>query len=401
MIEIRRIKAEEVVDSEKICVIAFHGRHDYTKEDTPDPFQDPFDWTWGAFENGKLVSRITEIPYVVRFDGHDVKMSGIGGVATLPESRKGGKIRQIFEALLVGAYEDGVVFSCLAPFSHQFYRRYGYELCCTRKEMHIPVKELEKHKTGGSHEQIFPGGDTEGLRAIHEAYISDINHAIRRGAPPGNNDWEYFIKQDPYNTGTFIYLWRNGGGEPRSYIKYQHRRNAEGSSEIEVRELMFIDSEALYAQLAFVGGLSAEVKELIWVAPDFLDPSDFVDVAWVIKQRLIPQDMTRVVNVKNALELMRSPEGEGSYVIETEDPIIPDNSGRWLVEFGPEGSRVTLTRKDADLSCELPALAQLVTGYRSFDSLMFTSRLRIEAHANIPLLRKIFTQRPQHQTENF
>ena len=401
MIEIRRINADEVIDSDKISVIAFHGRHDFNKQESPDPNADPCDWTWGAFEGGKIVSRMTEIPYVMRFDGHDTKMSGIGGVATLPESRKGGKVRQIFEALLAGAYADGVVFSCLAPFSHQFYRRYGYELCCTRREMRIPVHELGKYKYSGSITQIFPGDDTASLQTIHETYISGINHAIKRGAPPESNDWPYFIKHDPYKTGAFVYLWRDGAGVPRSYLKYQHKRNSDGGSEIEIRELMFIDREALHAQLSFIGGLSAEVKELIWIAPDFIDPADFVDVAWVVKQKLIPQDMTRIVNVKAALELMRRPEGDGSYVIETEDEIIPGNNGRWLVEFGVEGSRVAATRKDADLTCELTALAQLITGYRSLDSLALTSRQRFEIRNNKSLLRRVFTPRPQHLTENF
>ena len=400
MLEIRRITAEEINDAHKVDVIAFHGRHDFSTQKSPDPYDDPHFWTWGAFENGKLVSKITEIPYVMRFDGHDVKMSGIGGVATLPEYRKGGKVRQLFETMLADAYANGVVFSCLAPFSHQFYRRFGYELCCTRRELRIPVSELVKLKTCGAYTQIFPGDDTSDLQTLHEAYISDINHAVRRGAPPDNNDWAYFTRLDPYNTGAFVYIWRDDAGVPRSYIKYQHRRVAD-VSEIDAREIVFIDREALYALLAFVGSLSAEVKELFWVAPAFIEPSDFLDVAWVAKQRLIPQDMTRIVNLKTALELMRHPDGEGSYVIETEDPIVAENNGRWLVEFGSGSSRVTATQKGADLACELPALAQLVTGYRTLDNLMLTSRMRIEAHSNLHLLRNIFTQRPQHMTENF
>ena len=405
MLEVRRIKADEVTEADKIGTIAFHGRRDYTKEEAPDPFAEPHYWTWGAFENGKMTSKIIEIPYVMRFDGNDAKMSGIGGVSTLPEARQGGKIRSIFEALLKDAYAGGVVFSCLAPFSHQFYRRFGYELCCTRKEMRVPIHEFFPLKSDGVFEQIFPGGDTSGLKTVHESYIVDKNHAIRRDFWPDDIAWRDFTRQDPYNTGWYIYLLRDrSNGAPRGYIKFQHRRAAEGS-EINVRELLFLDRKALYALLAFAGSLSAEIREFVWVMPGFIDPSDFAEVAWNVKQRLMPQDMTRIVNVKAALELMRRPEGEGSYVIETEDPIIPENNGRWLVEFGPEGglegSRVSLTNKAADLVCELPALAQLITGYRTLESLMLTSRLRVEARGDARLLHKVFTLRPQHLTENF
>ncbi|MCL2057569.1 MAG: GNAT family N-acetyltransferase, partial [Oscillospiraceae bacterium] len=186
MLEIRRINAAEVTDSKKIGVVAFNGRHDFSQDQdmdkTPDPFEDPYIWTWGAFENGKMVSKMTELPYVMRFDGNDVKMSGIGGVATLPEARKGGKVRMIFDSLLNGAYADGVIFSCLVPFSHQFYRRFGYEVCTTRREMRVSTNELSRIKSVGAHEQIFPGDDISDLKKIHEAYIEDKNHAIRRDA---------------------------------------------------------------------------------------------------------------------------------------------------------------------------------------------------------------------------
>ena len=400
MLEIRRITKDEAIEADKVGVIAFNARHDFSKQEPPDPLDDPFDWTWAAFEDGRLVSKIVEIPYVMRFDGHDANMSGIGGVSTLPEARRGGKIRRIFEALLAEAYDNGVVFSCLAPFSHAYYRMFGYELCCMRRELRVPVAEFEKIKPGGSHELILPGGDTSELQRIHSAYISDINHAIRRDTLSDDAMWRDYISRDPYSKGSYIYLWRDGGGEPRGYIKYQHRR-VDDASNMEVREIAFVDRESLYAQLGLAGMLSAQIKDFIWEMPMFIDPTDFVDIAWVAKQNLIPRDMTRIVNVRTALELMRRPEGEGAYVIETEDPQIPENSGRWLVEFDPAGSVVSPTTKEADLACGLPALAQLVTGYRTLDSLLFSSRLSLDVRGNEKLLRRVFTQRPQHVTEYF
>ena len=470
MLEIRRITQDELVEADKISTIAFNSRHDFSTAEDPDPLDEPYDWTWGAFENGRMVSRIVDIPFVMRFDGHDAQMCGIGGVSTLPEARRGGKVRRIFEALLTEAYDSGAIFSCLAPFSHAYYRMFGYELCCMRRELRVPIHEFEnlrRFAAGGAHEHILPGGDTSGLQQVHAAYISGINHAIRRDTRPDDLMWRKFIKGDPYNTGNFVYLWRNGDGEPRGYIKYQHKNTADGS-EINVRELMYLDRESLYAQLAFAGGLSAAAKEFVWEMPMFLDPADFIDVAWTGKQRLSPRDMTRVVNVKAALELMRRPGCGGvgdvtqecryrddrplpagrddrpgrphqnsgtnpacdvhgtdpacevrganpackvrgtnpacevrAFVLETEDPIIPQNSGRWLVEFGDSGNAVTPTNKDADIVCGLPALAQLVTGYRTLDSMMLTSRQDIDVKKNAEALRAIFTQRPQYVTEYF
>jgi len=401
MLEIRRITAAEEVEASKIGVVAFCGRHDFTQVEAPDPLRDPDDWTWGAFENGKMVSRIVEIPYVMRFDGCDAKMSGIGGVATLPESRRGSRIRKIFEALLRDAYANGVVFSCLAPFSYAFYRQFGYELCVTRREITISASDLSVYRAEGSHEMILPGGDTEGLKKVHEKYIADMNHAVRRDVWPDDAAWRDFTRRDPYKTGSYIYLWRDGAGEPRGYIKFQNKNQGQYVNDIEVSELLFTDRDSLYAQLAFAGGLSAAIRDFVWSAPAFIDPSAFAEAAGNIKQRLVPRDMTRVVNVGAALGMARRPEGEGAYVVGVEDPIIPENSGNWLVEYGPSGSAVSLTSREADVICDLPVFAQLVTGYRPIDDILLTSNQNIDIRGNLQTLRKVFTQRRQHLTEYF
>ncbi|MDR3121542.1 MAG: GNAT family N-acetyltransferase [Clostridiales bacterium] len=406
MLEVRRITAEEVTQARKISTVVFNFRGDYTKEAAPDPLDHPPEWTWAAFEGGKMASSMVEIEYVMRFDGHDAKMSGIGGVGTLPEERRGGKVREIFLRLLPEAYERGVVFSNLTPFSHAFYRKFGYELCCARNEIQVETRVFEKSRLRGEFTQFFPGGDTAVLQEVHAAYIADLNHGIRRDVWPDDRAWRSFTRDDPYQKGSFLYVWRNAAGEPRGYIKYQHEF-VEGKNRMNVRELAFLDTEALYAIFSLVGGLSAQIDTLIWMAPTFLDPADFADVSWDVRQRIVPRDMTRIVNVRAALELMRRPEGEGVYVVEVSDPIIGANAGRWLVEYGPEGSRVTATQKDADLRCDMPTLAQLVTGYRTLGNALRTSRAQLELcgggarGSRVATLHRVFTQRPQHVTEYF
>jgi predicted acetyltransferase len=111
--------------------------------------------------------------------------------------------------------------------------------------------------------------------------------------------------------------------------------------------------------------------------------------------------MTRVVNVKAALELMRRPCGEGEFVIEVEDEIITANSGKYLVQFGAEGANVSAVKKDADLSCDILALSQLVTGYRTFENALYSRQKGLAAHGNLETLKRVFTHRPQHVTEKF
>lgn len=389
---------------ERIHAVVYNQRREFPKEPEVkegEPRGHPPRWSWGAFERGKLLSCMTEIDFLMRFDGGAAKMSGVGGVGTLPEARKGGLVRRMFERMLPEAYEGGAVFSSLIPFSHDYYRMFGYETCCALCNVGIPARDFFAHKTGGEFEQVFPGGDTSALQEIHSAYIAGLNHGICRDYWPEGRSWKWFAGSDPYSTGVFLYIWRDDGGTPRSYIKYKGREDGDGGHEMSVVELAFRDREGLLGALGIVGGLSAQYRSLKWAMPTFIDPLDLSGNSWGITQSVEPKYMTRVVNVRAALEAMRRPEGEGEYVVEVEDGNLAANCGRFLVEFAPGGSRVSATRRDPDLRCDIRAFSQLATGYRSLGNALLSRRSGLELLGNGEALARAFTLRPQHVTESF
>ncbi|MDR1868501.1 MAG: GNAT family N-acetyltransferase [Treponema sp.] len=403
MTEIRRLTTEDLLQFYRIHAIVYNQRRDFSKEENRkiDPLDHPADWACGVFESGKLLAGMYEIDFLMRFDGHSVKMTGIGGVGTLPEARKGGHIRRIFEKLLPEAYEKGVVFSNLTPFSHDFYRKFGYEIACNRNKIKINTGDLSEIKSKGEFIHILPGNDTSPLAEVHSAYIANINHGIHRDYWQENRAWKRFTKDDPCATGTYLYLWKDETGKARSYIKYQDEVE-DGDHNMSVVELAFIDKKGLYGALSIVSGLSAQFENFKWLMPTFIDPFDFTGDAWSIEQEIRPRDMTRVVNVKAALELMRRPcNSEGKYIIEIKDENISANSGKYLVEFSPQGSKVSSTSKNADMSCDIRVLSQLIVGYRTPESAMLSRQEGLEVHDNLETLNRVFTQRPQHVTEYF
>jgi predicted acetyltransferase len=377
-------------------------RRDYSKEENQkiDPLAHPANWAWGVFDGKKLLAGMYEIDYLMRFDGHSVKMSGIGGVGTLPQARKGGHIRHIFEKLLPQAYEKGIVFSNLHPFSHEFYRKFGYEIACARNNISFSTHDLTEINAGGEYVHILPGDDTSALAQVHASYIENINHGIHRDYWPENRAWKIFTREDPCATGTYLYLWKDESGKPKSYIKYKDVTEDEDHN-MSVTELAFVDKKGLYGALGLVSGLSAQFENFKWQMPSFIDPCDFVDDAYSVEMKLDPREMTRVINVKAALELLRRPDAEGEYVIEVEDENISANSGKYLVEFSPKESKVSTTSKDADISCDILTLNQLVTGYRTLENALCSRKEGLEVNGNLETLKKVFTLRPQHITEYF
>ncbi|MDR2597997.1 MAG: GNAT family N-acetyltransferase [Treponema sp.] len=403
MFEVRRLESEDLIQFYKMNTIVYNLRRNYTKDEIkePDPLDHPADWAWGVFEGKKLLAGMMDSDFLMNFDGNKVKLSGIGGVGTLPEARKDGHIRRIFDQLLPESYEKGFVFSNLSPFSHDFYRKFGYEICCARNDISIPAGNLHDIKSvNGEYVHIFPGDDTSLLEQVHSAYVANVNHGIYKNYWPDNRAWKRFTREDPYSTGTYLYLWKNEKGVAKSYIKYKHIHEDDDNN-MSVSDLIFADKEGLYGALGFVSRFSAQFENFKWKMPSFIDPTDFTGNAWSIEMSINPREMTRVVNVKTALEFMRRPDFSGEYVIEVEDENITANTGKCHVEFAPEGTKVSITSREADIKCDIHTLSQLITGYRSLENAMYSRYSGLEVLKKADILKKVFTLRPQHITEYF
>ena len=402
MTEIRRLEKDDTSQFLNLHTIVYNMRRDcYKQEDIKnDPLSHPAHWACGAFEGKKLLAGMFEIDYLMRFDENSVKMAGIGGVGTLPEERNGGHVRRIFEKIQPESYEKGYVFSCLTPFNHDFYRKFGYELAIPRNNICIAVNDFANIKSRGSFVHFLPGDDTSLLAEVHSAYIANINHGIHRDYWPENRLWKIFTKQDPYTSGSFIYLWKDENGKARSYMKYEDTLEG-GDHNMVVKEIAFIDRKGLYGILRLAANLSSQFEKFKWAMPVFIDPSDITGDAWNIESRFDPLHMSRVVNAAKALELMRRPYFEGSYIIGIEDKNITANTRKYLVEFSPNETKVTKTTREADINCDILTLTQLVTGYRSLENAVYSRRKGLEVNGNFETLKCVFTQRPQHITEYF
>ncbi|MDR1536860.1 MAG: GNAT family N-acetyltransferase [Clostridiales bacterium] len=397
--EIRQLDPEENIEAKKISCLSFGLRRDFAEE-FEDPYPRPSEWTWGYFDYEKLVSCVTSIPYAMRFDGHTVGMSGISGVCSLPEYRRDGNIFRILHEIFETEYEYGTVFSCLNPFSHSFYRRMGYELCNCRMEIRVPIHCLTHLKFKGSFNQHFPGDSLDDLQYIHSCYIKGLNHAIARDVWPDQMAWKIFANNDPYKTGISTYIWKDESGKPKGYIQLK-QEDENQDRQITILEVAFASSEALYGVLSLLYVLQWQKhKDLVWQAPTFIGFTDIIPENHSFTLKLMPRDMTRIINVEKALEIMRHPEGSGVYTLEVRDPQLSANNGIFQVEYSEEGSRVTRVGKEADITLEMPALSQLVTGHRTLENALM-SRRDLQLHKNFSVLQKVFTLRPSHLTESF
>lgn len=140
---IRKINQEELDDFFKVGLYAFGSWQD-------EPEHDPTGWfnpdeCLGLFDNGRLFARLRNRSFQQVIRGSLKPMGGIASVASYPEHRRQGYVRQLMQAAFVDMREKGQVVSALYPFREGFYGRFGYVTTNSTLEVKIPTHALEHH----------------------------------------------------------------------------------------------------------------------------------------------------------------------------------------------------------------------------------------------------------------
>jgi len=325
----------------------------------------PFE-TWVAGEPAS--SGYVVHDFDVWFNGQLVRTSGIGGVSTLPQARSQGGIRAIFETQLPDSYRKGYVFSLLYPFSHVFYRKFGYELGQRSRIYTVPLKSLapfaDKNR-GAAPLPVIPVTEGASLTEIHDAFGRQCSLSIHRKPA----QW-HFVSKDPLKAVNFTY--RIGD---KAFVTIRKHETDEGV--LQVRDLAYTDREGLYALLGFLYSMRASYKEAELILPDSVPLTAMVPECYEVQGKLRAYGMSRIVNVQRALELMPYPERTGSFTVRVRDEQIPENDHTFLTEFQPGGGEdgVTVSIADdalPDLSVSIQRLTQLVTGCLTLQEALWT-----------------------------
>lgn len=393
---VRMIQREELLEFERLESVAFVYPMDTAEtEKRLEKDSEPQEPCIGHFNDDGVLTACMVLPeYRMRYEGHWVPMVGIGGVASLPEYRFGGAIRQIFQAAFRRMVESGVVFSALYPFSHAYYRKFGYELCQTTTGYELPVQALSAFRYDGKVRMIRPGESLDGLKAVFEAHFLDSNLAIQRE----DRHWTRLLGKDAYKERVYTYLLEDENG-PSAYVVLAAEDAGPFEKNGNVREIAYVRPRGLTDALGFLYRLSAQYGKLRILLPDGVPLPALLPESYDVKAGIREQPMARVIDVKQALLLKRHFDG-ARYTLRVRDEILPENDGVFAVRC--EGGEVSVEKREdgeADLSLDVRTLTQLLLGYLSLDEALY--KADVSAASNLDTLRRVFVKRSVLLTEHF
>ena len=392
--EYRKITPEENFNMARLQGIAFSYTQDEKAiRDKIEKGEVNTDNTYGAVEeNGNITAGMYATPFTMWFDGQKVSMCGIGGVASLPESRRQGNIRKIFEKVFDDIYENGTVFSHLYPFSYDYYRKFGYEHCGMATRYKLPIDCARKLKNNGSAYEFIKDDDVKiKLTEIYETYASRHNIMISRSQKRWNEVFNISLLGLEH-----LYYWKDAENNIKSWAKLKNSGDT-----IEIIDIAWIDHESMLGILQFVGMFEGAAKKMAFRAsPEFIAELYWNNI-YEIETENNFLGMNRIVNAKRALELMKKPDGDGKFVIKINDEFAEWNNRTYSVEYGFGESLVKEISAGADIDIEVSerALTQMILGTYDFEQIAKRNDARIDNNTRI--LKEAFCKKPLLMADYF
>ncbi|MBN2878272.1 MAG: GNAT family N-acetyltransferase [Clostridia bacterium] len=328
-----------------------------------------------------------------------VKTGGIGDVSSYPENRRKGYISRLFDYTLREMYEDNYVMSYLYPFSHPFYRNYGYELCRKNTTVTMNPEKISYCYFDLEAREHIPGTKedlSKDIMAIYTSYAEGMNFMVQRQGW----FWDRVLQENPFTSSSRMYVLYQEDGTPCAYFKYIYEKFEVYFSKIKILDMAFIDRESFDMIMRFIYRLAPSTKEVRFSLPPAIEPYGISDDAWNVGMRSEPGGMMRIMNAEKALSTIKTEAENMNISIQIADDNIQENCG--VFDLDVEDGTITAKKtsnKVPDMECSVQVLNQLVSGYACIDEVAHRKDIKvISKHKE---LNKVFAKRPIHLQDHF
>lgn len=317
----------------------------------------------GLFMDGQLACVQTTYPTSMYFAGQPVPMGALAGVASAPEFRRRGLVRELLRDALDDLHEQGVGWSLEYPFDPRFYHRLGWQSMPNGVELELPVEYLFDGSPPTAYRRAL--SEFPSLAAIYSAWSARYSFALTRIDDP-RDPWTRLVSAPWLEGDAFLYELDD------AYLLLTLAQD-EGRLTATVEDYAFASPDGRRDLLGLLGSLQGQVELVRIHLPD-VDPLvlDF-GRRFVKPGKSVLQ--ARVVDIEAALAPLVS-KTERRLTVSVVDELCPWNHGTFLLTVGTDGS--SLERVDAQPDVEIPiqTLPLLLAGVLSADAALAQGQAR-------------------------
>lgn len=350
----------------------------------------------GLYTDGDLVSTC-KLYYLDAWLRADVeRIGGLGAVATPPEHRRSGHVRELCRHALAEFEDNGAGLVALWPFETSFYANFGWATANHVTRYECPPEVLPAHDASGRLRRL-DADDWERFQSTERAHGEGVALSLRR-----SERWwrERTLTNWTGGTEPYIYGYERDG-EIAGYLTYTVAD--EETETLDVETLAYADEEAYRALLSFLGTHGAQVESIAFSRAAEFDLLDRVAQPERVECDIRPGPMVRLTSPA-AVELYTWPAGAVDCTLSVADPLVDDNEGVYRLRVRDGKATVAEDGSDpenADARVDIGTLSQLVVGTCSIEKARRLDGLDVHTDAVRDGLGSVFESQPVHLGEFF
>lgn len=400
MKEIRKI-----TKNERPAIMALY-RYAYTEWTDQDEKSEELDLiieqeTLGLFEKGRLVSSLSVHEFQQSIRGVLKDCGGVAGIATYPEARRKGYVRELMQEGFKMMHEKGQPVSMLDPFKQSYYEQFGYVAANTAYIVQAPLKQLNIFDaTQPNLDWTFERVRARNAKEEYLKFVCEIGpihyhgYLIFKTFPDAL--WRQFTKES-------LIVFVKYKGQIQALSRYRIKGvqiEGETHSTMHVLDLLWRTREARDKLFFFFKQHQDQIQNIRIHAPfDTKVEHWFKDAQLKVNQARTPW-MVRIIDAKNAVQNLPGA-GDDTVTIELTDANCPWNNG--IFSLQSEKGRLRLTKSSGHpvVTATIQALSALVYGTHPIEELEFQAELSITEEWARHALQRWFPPLPLYNVVYF
>ncbi|ENJ6135829.1 GNAT family N-acetyltransferase [Bacillus anthracis] len=336
---------------------------------------------YGIMEGENLAAKLHLIPFHIYIGKEKFKMGGVAGVATYPEYRRSGYVKELLQHSLQTMKKDGYTVSMLHPFAVSFYRKYGWELCANLLVCHMTKSDLVMTKqVNGTVKRFNKENHPEEVEKLYETFAERFSGMLVR-----NEKWWLQAVYDDLTLAIYYDENKTAAG----YMLYKIEK-----SKMTVEEFIPLHNEARNGLWNFICQHDSMIKELEMTVSEneqllytLQEPR--------VKTEIKPYFMGRIVDVE---QFLKQYELNWNNVQQEVILHITDSFAQWnniTVRLANHEITIIEEPMDKGIKLDINALSTILFGYRrplelNELELISGSEEEIRAFENVVPVRKPF-----------
>lgn len=319
------------------------------------PFQQKYHSIYAILdeETREIIAKTNIISFQINYHQQVIEMGGVAGVATYPEHRRNGAVREILIHSLHEMRKKGMTVSILQPFYVDFYRRYGWELFSDRLFIKMSKHDLRPlSPASGRIRRFTKETHNPEIEQVYNQYAKQFSGMLVR-----TTDWWQQTFED-YT----LALYYDEQQIPQGYVFYKIE-----NAKMEVEELVVLTEAARRGLWNYICQHDSMVKEIEFYTHS-KDPLLFLLKEPRLHIETKPYGMVRIVDVEKFLPYcpLRWDLTQGKEVkLQITDPYAPWNERTYALREGEVRVEEQFkTNRENGLQLSINTLSTILFGYK-------------------------------------